>query len=359
MFKRRLLVMLGIVSLFMGCATSSYSGAGASSLPDALFDRARSQSVERAKLEKLKKPSKAEIKRRAKLRDEQQKFEHRVIQKAISLEQQDDWEAAEELLWQANRVVPSSQALRTARMQFDDRRTIRQEVIRAELAIHQGEQLMQNASAYESLQRVASVKFLGWIEVKAYKSRRADSAKKLEDFADKALAREDYYLARRCLSLSHRLQNDKEVKKKLKLADAYIKQVKKRNTGKSSSRSRWSINDNADAELLVGEIHHALQKNDFLTAKRELSNLRRQYPDYRGLVSINSQYGLQLDRHINNVIEEGKVLYSEGAVEEALKVWQKIKPLAPNHVELLSSIARAEKVLQNLRMLKVQDSSLP
>jgi hypothetical protein len=253
--------------------------------------------------------------------------------------------------------------LRSAYFQFTERRAIREEVLRAELAIHQGEQLLQNAGAYDSLQRVTPLKVLTWIEVNAYERRRINAAKSLKRFADKAIARDDYYLARRCLSISSRLHNDEEAEQQLLLADAYIRKIRQRIDSAANSGSvPVGVNTvrkggKPDAELLVGEFYQALQNNKFLSARKYLSEMQLVYPQHRSLVSMNSQYRLKLNRRVNAAVEKGKDLYSEGKVEQALRVWRDVESLAPNNVELLSSIARAEKVLQNLKALTAQQTA--
>jgi hypothetical protein len=250
--------------------------------------------------------------------------------------------------------------LRSAYFQFTERRAIREEVLRAELAIHRGEQLLQNASAYDSLRRVTPLKFLTWIEVNAYERRRINAAKSLKRFAGKAVARDDYYLARRCLSISFRLHNDDEVKQQLLLADAYIRRIRQRidsATDDSAPVKTAAAKSQPDAEILVGEFYQALRDSRFLNARKYLSEMQLMYPQHRSLVSMNSQYRLKLNRRVNNAVEKGKDLYSEGKVEQALQVWRDVEPLAPNNVELLSSIARAEKVLHNLKTLTAQQTA--
>ncbi|MBN1378969.1 MAG: hypothetical protein JXA04_07015 [Gammaproteobacteria bacterium] len=355
------LIVLLLASLFLtACATIPQPDTEQTALSKKSLQRAGDVAAELVTLQQKQQPSQTDYRRRAKLREQLWQFEREVIRTAIRLEQNDDWIEAEKVFKHATKAVPDSHILRSARYQFADRRAIREEVLRAELAIHQGEQLLQNAGAYDSLQRVTPLKFLTWVEVNAYERRRLSSAATLKRFADKALKRDDFYLARRCLSLSFRLHNDDEVKQKLMLADAYISRVRQRIDSKSNSSVKparaVAATGKPDAELLVGEFYHALQKDDFHHAKRYMSELRLTYPQHRNLVSMSSQYKLRLNRCVNDAIEKGKVLYSEGKVKQALRVWRDAERLAPNNVELLSGIARAEKVLQNLKALSAQQT---
>ncbi len=356
MLKLKALALLIIVVLLSGCATSPYSESGQVTISEIKLAEIRNLVSELVKLEKQKIPEPADRKRLARLHVEIQKFERDAIRKAIGHEQNDDWETAESILRQAYKVVPKSDVLRMATLHFANRRAIREEVIRTELAIHQGEQLLQNADIYSSLERVAPLKFLTRIEINAYQRKRISSANKLQQFADKALARENYYLAHRCLSMSLQLQQNEDVKQKLELAESKISQSKQRSRAESFRTTYLTSVDNSAAEFLAGEVRQALRQDHFLAAKKHLSKLRQRYPQYRGLDSIESQYHSQLERHIVNALEEGKTLYSKGKVDEALRVWRSVNPLAPNNVELLSSIARAEKVLENLRLLTTQES---
>lgn len=356
MFDFRAISVCAVLAL-AACATPMPPKEAQSALTEQTLQQAAAVASELVVLEKLKQPSKADFRRRARLRDQLWQFEREVIRAAIRLEQQDEWTQAEQVFRLATKAVPDSHILRFARFQFADRRAEREEVLRAELAIHRGEQLLQNASAYEALQRVTPVNFLTWIEVNAYERRRMDAATTLKRYADKALKRDDHYLARRCLSLSFRLHEDADVKKNLMLADAYIRDIRQRIAmAGTTSKTNAVVGDRKpDAELLVGEFYDALQKDDFFHARRYLSVLSNEYPRHRNLISMNSQYRLKLNRRVNEAIEQGKVLYSEGKVKEALRVWRKAEPLAPKNVELLSGIERAEKVLHNLRVLTAKN----
>ena len=349
------LILCGLV--LAACATTPQPKTEQSALSKQTLQQAAAIASELTGLEKLKQPGKADYRRRAALRNQLWQFEREVIRTAIRLEQEDNWTEAEKVFARATDTVPDSHILRSARFQFAERRATREQVLRAELAIHQGEQLLQNASAYDSLQRVTPANFLTWIEVNAYDRRRDRSAKALKRYAARALKRDDYYLARRCLSLSYRLREDDEVKHDLILADAYIRQVKQRVAGNTDPAPVVAAKGQPNAELLVGEFYHALRRDDFLRARKYLSELQQAYPRHRSLVSMSSQYRLKLNRRVNDAVENGKVLYSEGKVEQALRVWREVEPLAPNNIELLSSIARAEKVLQNLKTLSVQQAA--
>jgi len=60
----------------------------------------------------------------------------------------------------------------------------------------------------------------------------------------------------------------------------------------------------------------------------------------------------RIRENVNQGIELGRKLYSQGQVEQALAVWNKLRDLDPDNENLLSHIDRAERVLEKVKKLR-------
>lgn len=342
----RAIVTVMLASVLAGCGSlsSGMRGEGAGVLPAERFAEARDAA------ERLGEPEAGEASRRGALRERLWAFEQAVIRKVVRLEQSDDWAGAEALLERARKAAPDSPILQSAEKQFAERRAARETVLRAELAIHRGELLLKDTEAYERLQKVRRPGLVRWLERNTYENRRAKTAAELHRYGEMALERQDYYLARRCLSLANRLDGDEAIKEDLKHADRRIARLRQRVAG----RQQPAVGSAPELESAAATFDELLENGRLRRARQLLQTMQRDYPDSERVGRRAARLQARLQEHVAEAIERGKALYSEGKVEQALGVWKQVRPLAPDNVELLSSISRAEKVLQNLRVLSAE-----
>ncbi|WP_193161092.1 hypothetical protein [Microbulbifer hainanensis] len=326
--------------------------------PDTL-QQVRQQSAELVQLQQLNAVTPAQQQQIRQLHSRLRQFERNVIRTASRLEKQDDWHGAEQILQGATDVLPNSQVLNSARAQFSERRQAREERVRMELEIHRGEQLLEDAEAYQRLQQLKGPDVLTWLELKNFHRKCRDSAQALQDHAQQAMQRDDYALAQRGLKVAQRLyrddpQQDKDqlekIERDLAVTDRQLRQTKRQ-------PARGSLN--RDHKIAVTELQQALDAGDLLGARQHLNQLRQQSPQDPLLPPLQSQFRAQLNTRVEAAIKRGNELYSKAEIERALQVWREAKDLDPDNVELLTNIARAEKVLENLKALSTPPGAEP
>lgn len=351
MAGRQALILLLLPVALAGCSSmpERTGSAGAGGLePERLEAARRARHALEQSADSADAPPGAD--RRAELREKLWEFEREAIRRAVRLEQQDAWDQAKLVLEQAVEAVPDSRILSSALAQFDRRRAAREEVLRAELAIHQGEQLLKDAEAYRRLERVKGGGLFTWLEGRDYRHRRKESAAALRGHADNALGRQDYYLARRCLALAVQLDTGEHgARERLRQLDRKIAEIRGRAIHHDPDRPERTSGGRLQAQ--IAELIEALEAGRLLDVQKRLEVLQRRHPDNDRLQAL----ALELNGRVRQAIEKGKVLYSEGKVEQALELWREMQPLDPENIELRSSISRAEKVLQNLRVLSDDD----
>ncbi|MCK7595719.1 hypothetical protein M0G74_00380 [Microbulbifer sp. CAU 1566] len=337
--------------------------------PDTL-QLVRRQSAELDQLQQLDTATPAQQNQIKQLRGELQQFERDVIRTASTLEHQNDWHGAEQLLKGATRVLPDSQVLISAQLQLATRRQLREERVRMELEIHRGEQLLKDAEAYQRLQQLNGPAALTWLELKNYNRKRRASAQALHEYVEQAIAREkreDYEMAQRALKIARGLygddlQQDADLQAQLAQSQALLSRHLNQHSRQNRSRTKPipAITTPVEAaQVPIAELQQALDTGDLPSARQYLEQLRQQSPQHPQLLPLQSQFQSQLDARVDAAIKRGNDLYSEGKIEQALYVWREASTLAPDNVQLVSNIARAENLLKNLRALTIPANAQP
>jgi len=346
---RSVLLWLWLLPLLPACSLIPTQRALEGFPPDAL-QQVRRQSAELDGLRKLDTATPVQQQQIKQLHRSLRQFERDVIRTASRLEQQDDWRGAERIFRSATGVLPDSRILGSAGRQLAERRQLREELVRMDLAIHRGEQLLKDASAYQRLQQLKGPGLLTWLELNRYQRQCRKSAKELQHYAQRALERRDYSLALRGLQIAQRLYSDgyqsDDIERYLALANHQLRQTQRQ-------PAKASPDDNGAVEAL----QQALDAGDLPGARQHLNRLRQRSPRHPQLSSLQTQFRAQLDLRIETAIKRGNALYSQGDIDGALDVWREAKVLDPDNVELLTSITRAEKVLQNLRSLSASPTT--
>ncbi|MFV8781864.1 hypothetical protein ACNKU7_05520 [Microbulbifer sp. SA54] len=286
-------------------------------------------------------------------------FENDVIRVASRLEQQEDWHGAEQIFDGAIRVLPESQPLISAQRELAERRQLHEARVRMELEIHRGEQLQKDVAAYERLKQLQGPDFLTWLELKNFHRQRRASAQALQQHAQLALERGDYVLAHRALTIAQDLygidleqdnSQREQLDRDLKLANSHLRPAKRQPERRPQK---------SEAPLPVEALKDALDAGDLLSARQHLNQLEQRSPQHPQLQPLQTKFHTQVTNRVQAAIKRGNDLYSQGHIERALAVWREAKPLDPENVQLLANIARAEKVLRNLRALSAPAGSEP
>ncbi|SDJ58831.1 hypothetical protein [Microbulbifer yueqingensis] len=346
---RPILLWLLLLPLLPACSLMPAQQQALEGLPPAALEEARRQSAELDQLQQLDIATPAQQKQIKQLHSSLEQFERDVIRAASRLEQQDDWHGAEQILHRATSALPDSRVLDSAREQLDERRQLREELVRMELSIHRGEQLLKDAKAYERLRQLKGPGLVTSLELKLYQRKRHKAAEELQYYAQRALERQDYSLARRGLQIAQRLYGDDyqsdNIERDLAEANRQLRKAKR-------PPARSSVDNKA-----VVEVQQALDTGDLLGARQQLNRLLQRWPRNPQLLDLQEQFRTRLSARVETAIKRGNELYSRGDISGALDVWREAKSLDPDNVELQASIARAEKLLQNLRALSTPSNA--
>lgn len=348
--RRLALLWFLLMPLLPACSLIPIQQQELEGFPSDTLQQVRQESAKLDQLQSLDTATAAQQQQINQLQSSLRQFERNVIHTASRLEKQDDWHGAARVLQGAVNAVPGSRVLNNAQQQFSERRQLREEQVRMELAIQRGEQLLKEAEAYQHLQQLNGPDVLTWLELKNFHRKCRGSAQALQQYAKQALLREDYALAQRGLKVARQLYGSdllqdavqrEEIDQDLALAHQQLRQTRQASISTPAK----------DYKAPVEELQQALDTRDLLSARQHLNRLQQESPQDPQLLPLQSQYQAQLNTQVEAAIKRGNDLYSEGKIEQAVEIWREANALDPSNVELLTNIARAEKVLENLRAL--------
>lgn len=354
MCDRRLpLLWFLLLPLLPACSLLPPQQQALEDFPPAALQEARQQSAELGRLQQLATATPAQQREIKQLERSLQQFERKAIQTASRLEKQDEWHGAERTLEAAADILPDSQALGSAREELAERRQLHEERVRMELAIHRGEQLLKDAEAYQRLRQLKGPDALTWLELKNFHLKCRRSAEALHEHAQQALQRQDYTQAQRGLKVARRLYGEDLLQDgdQREQIDRDLARVNRELRPARPKAKPARVAEKKDTRLDVTPLQQALDAGDLLSARQHLDRLRQQSPQDPQLPPLQSQFRTQLSARVEAAIKQGNDLYSEGKIERAVEIWRQAKALDPDNVELLTNIARAEKVLENLKAL--------
>ncbi len=275
-------------------------------------------------------------------------FERAAIKAAVRYEQKRQWQLADQTFDDALERLPESKILSAAYAQYDQRRQVYKKILRVELLINEGEQLLKDARAYTQIANIEPVGFFTRLEIKAYKDKRYHVSRRLFDSGQAALVREDFRLAQRCLLIANRLHGSPDIEQALKIARVEI--------DRSRSRVNYKALTAKTFRRMLADYKRMLEDGKFFAAQQRMHYLQKQFSDQRELKALADELQLVIRDEVRRATEEGRKLYSEGQVQEALTEWKRVLPLDPNNADLKSNITRAERVLENIRILTKKQS---
>jgi tetratricopeptide (TPR) repeat protein len=277
-------------------------------------------------------------------------FERHVIAAAVRYEQKQQWREADHIFIRALKYVPNSEILQAARKQMEERREAREQTLRAELSINEGEQLLKDARSYKQIAQLKPSSLLTRLEINAYQRKRRKVSTQLLSQGKLAIEHRDYALARRCLAIAERLDSTEEVRDALQLANARLNHNRRVGSLPQQALREGSL------QAQIEQYQQSLAKGDLSLSRRQLIQLQQKFPDNPVIQTLEAELRILIEAKVAAASQHAKVLYSEGNVQQALSLWQEILPLDPDNPDLQLNISRAQRVLENLRALREKQS---
>jgi len=291
-------------------------------------------------------PDNAELRRqRADLARRAARFEQRILIEAAEHLRRDDWAAARERYDHGIAVLPDNQALIAARDAFEVQRQKHLQTLRTRLMLARAHGLVQERPLIDEIYRVAP----GSLRARQHFLRTEREARELADelalLGERALAEDDPMLAVEALTLAHALAPAQDSAERL-LAARQARQA--RFPPPTEEPPAEDTDTEAATNALKTRFRAAFAAQDLALARHLLEAMEARNVDDPELRRQRQLLNQAIDTQVSAGLEEGRRLYAQGRIREALEIWRPLRALAPENRELEAHLERAERVLRRL-----------
>ena len=293
------------------------------------------------------------LKKRQQAVAESRRFEQAQITKSLNQIEKGQWHEADLTLSDAMDKLPNSQALRKTYQEFLRQRAHYLRSLNTQLAINMAEQLVKDKSIHQQLQHTLPDDRQTRKALEDYHAQSQSIRQQLLACGADALRVADLELAEHCYQLANKLQPSAAIKDKLagiqkKLASKQAPAAEQKQPELSISQLGQSLLDKSKKALEGGHLKLALSHYDKIpSSDKNLAVVK----------NFGQEMHHRIRANVNQGIELGRKLYSQGQVEQALAVWNKLRELDPDNENLLSHIDRAEHVLQKIKKLRKEQKT--
>ncbi len=283
------------------------------------------------------------------IRQQAQAYARRMAREALALARQRKWQQALERYDEALAHYPQSRYLQQERARFlADREAWLGRLDRKWLQ-QQGEWLLKALPLQREIVATNPRDRAQQERLKELQALRHETAQGLTRHGLKAMEQQNFVLASRLLGLANELEPTPRTR--IALSRIQTRSARAASHRDAEARHRLQQLRQQQFRQYLGYFDEAFSRQDWLEARAYLEELRRLAPDSAELKKRARQLKERIDAHVARETERGERQYSQGEFEQALKTWQAVQPLAPDNRRLAENIARARRVIANLRAL--------
>jgi len=254
---------------------------------------------------------------------------------------QKEWYKAQRVYEEALDQYPQSRKLAAAQQRFLQQRKKYLQQLELALLINKAKWLIGNAPAYRKIRYALPHDYERYPALRNYNEEVIATADKLMLCLQQALGRKEYDLASTCLRLAEKIGSTKIDQKQLARARKTLARVERQRISKRNAATRALV-----AELKQGYSHDNLHR-----ARRQLNRLATQSRSDPESRQLQQQLETLFRKGIDQGIAGGRRQYSQGNIEQALRIWTDLSKIDPDNQKLAEHIDRAERVLKKLRRL--------
>lgn len=286
---------------------------------------------------------------------ESKRYEQEQIKKSLNLIVRGEWQKAEKTLDNARDKLPQSKTLEKTYSEFLKQRASYVKSLDTQLAINKAEWLIKDKPIQEQLSRTLPSNKRTRNGLESFNNQSQTIYQQLVQSGEQAEANGDLTLAEQCYRLADKIIPDSGLKRKLANVEKQLESKRpalqpQQKSAPSISQLGQSLLDKSKDALKNGQLKHAIEFFDKI-------------PDNDKHLDTVTQYGIQMQHkvrdNINQGIELGRKLYSQGQIEQALAIWNKLRDLDPDNENLLSHIDRAERVMDKIKKLRKEQKTDP
>ena len=276
-----------------------------------------------------------------------------------------DWPTAYRLLEQAATRYPQGIASGEWRNALASHQQERIEELKTSLLIERAMWLLQSRSVLDELVNLEPRNTAAMSKLDEVRSEAQSLAVQLSQMGIAALAAKQLELAERSLTMADRLypiadnilalerldraQHELNQEKRKQRLREEQEQARRDTEKRKQSLQVVEERQQQQSRRLVEDINVALSKSDLRRAQVLLEQLRSADKKHPQIAVLGQVLSGSIATRVDELLEKGNTLYSNGEIEQAKIVWEEALLLNPGSTRARARVARAQQVLSNLR----------
>jgi hypothetical protein len=279
---------------------------------------------------------------------ESKRYEQQQIAKSLTLVEKGQWHEAEQTLDNALDKLPDSPALQKTQQEFIKQRTRYLKGLYCQLDINHAEWLVKDKPLRKELNLAIPNDASETRALADYNQDAQRVYQHLLECADEASKSNELELAEQSYQLADKLQPSTMIKNSLaeiqkRLSPKHPPLTLQKQATPSISQLGRNLLEKSKQALDAGNLKLAISYYDKIPGSDK---------SQAAVTAYNDEMNHRVRDNVNQGIELGRKLYSQGQVEQALAVWNKLREIDPDNENLLSHIDRAERVLEKIKQLR-------
>lgn len=276
-----------------------------------------------------------------------------------------DWNAAYRLLDQAATHYPQGTAAREWRNVLAPHQQARIEELKNSLLMERAAWVLQSRTLLEEWVGLDPSNTVSATRLEKLRTEAQSLAAELSKIGIAALTMKDLELAERSLNLADRLypiaENILALERLDRAQHEMIQEKRKQRLRQDQEQMRREVErrkqslhaveerQQSQSRRLIEEINTALGKGDLLRAQAVLEQLRNADKNHPQIPVLEQTLAGSIAVRVDELLEKGNTLYSNGDIEQAKMVWEEALRFNPDSTRARARVARAQQVLNNLR----------
>lgn len=277
------------------------------------------------------------------------KYEKKSLEKADKLAREKHWAAAMQTYDKALANLPNSKKIKLSRKKFIDKRDNYLKQLKNKLLVSNAKTLSKKTATTKEIAQVNPNDRKAKNILSSHIREIKLTSEKLITCAEDSIKINDIQLAEECLLLASNLSTSATANKKIKALKDKIRKEKK-SRRKKNKKSIINISKS---------LAQVKTNKELIRYKNEIFALYRHDKSNKKLIKLKKQLEKRIDRTLKTGIEQGRNLYSQGQIKQALEQWNELHQLKPSNSTLNGYIHRAERVLRKLQSLSKNPAAIP
>lgn len=266
-------------------------------------------------------------------------YQTKILSELAQLKKQGEWQEADRQLYLLEGNILDPEALKQYRVEFNAQRQKVVTRLEYDLLMLESSQLPARVELYRALAQAGYGDAAIYSRLRSEEDQKKRVVSSLRERAKLAEQQGKLQTSLRLLQALAKLDNSEAVSADVRRMKNWL-----------ASKNKKRVDDKKNQ--FENEYNIAVTAKDWIKARVLLDTQLKRQPNSKDLQAKDSYLEDVYAEQLSQAKLAGEQHYTEGDIETALELWQGALVYAPDDVDLLTNVQRAQKILNKLETLK-------